>query len=690
MNKFIVIFSIFIFITCQQKGDRMKTSTLLSPEQLKVEHVIHQLKTKYGDEQSIRIEKGVRQVAQLWREEDGSVEDFAKFCEDQFIADSAFLQITANRFENNLEQIHGLNTIMARELHRPIDLDLGVIHPIDMLFAEFDPFAHLNDDFFKTKIAFAALLNFPFHTLEERLKFGPEWSRDEWAQARLVQYFAKRVPADVQQKISQAFVNADHYINNYNIYMDHLVTPEGERLFPAGKKLISHWGLRDELKSQYANPDGLKRQKMIQIIMERIIKQEIPAPVINNPSVDWNPLSNEVKKTTLEIESVTKKQTDVQNTPENHERYRHLLEIFHAQHLADPYFPDMPTVMDRRFQEDREIPEKAFEKLLISVLEAPVSKQVAEIINNRLRRQLEPFDIWYDGFKSRSTIDETKLDSIVSKKYHTTGAFQADLPFILRNLGFSPATSEFLSSKIIVDPSRGAGHAYGAAMRSDQAHLRTRIPDNGMNYKGFNIAIHELGHNVEQVFSLNRVDHTLLQGVPNTAFTEGFAFVFQARDLELLGIKQENIQTEHLKALDTFWSTFEISGVALVDMYVWRWMYDHPTATSVELNRAVQTIASDVWNRYFAPVFGIENQILLAIYSHMIGAGLYLPDYPLGHIIAFQIEQYFKDKDLASEMERMCRLGRITPDAWMQAAIGTSISTEPLIRATEIAVQAFK
>jgi len=64
-------------------------------------------------------------------------------------------------------------------------------------------------------------------------------------------------------------------------------------------------------------------------------------------------------------------------------------------------------------------------------------------------------------------------------------------------------------------------------MRSEKAHLRTRVEKMGMNYKGYNIAVHEMGHNVEQTFSLNDNDYTLLQGVPNTAFTEALAFVFQ-------------------------------------------------------------------------------------------------------------------------------------------------------------------
>ena len=46
----------------------------------------------------------------------------------------------------------------------------------------------------------------------------------------------------------------------------------------------------------------------------------------------------------------------------------------------------------------------------------------------------------------------------------------------------------------------------------------------------------------------------------------------------------------------------------------------------------------DMWNRYFAPVFKKKDVILLGIYSHMIDSSLYLPDYPIGHLIANQIE----------------------------------------------------
>ena len=236
----------------------------------------------------------------------------------------------------------------------------------------------------------------------------------------------------------------------------------------------------------------------------------------------------------------------------------------------------------------------------------------------------------------------------------------------------------------MVDPARGPGHAPVATRRDDKAHLRTRVGPDGMDYKGYNIAVHEMGHNVEQVFSVTTIDHTLLQGVPNTAFTEAFAFVFQARDLELLGLAGPDPDAETLRMLDTFWATREIAGVSLVDMGAWHWLYEHPNATPAEFRDAVVAIAQDVWNRYYAPLLGGRGTPLLAIYSHMVNNGLYTPDYPLGHLITFQIEEHFRTLKgpMGPEFERLCQLGSITPDAWMRQGVGAPLSAEPLLVAT--------
>jgi len=223
-------------------------------------------------------------------------------------------------------------------------------------------------------------------------------------------------------------------------------------------------------------------------------------------------------------------------------------------------------------------------------------------------------------------------------------------------------------------------------MRSAKSHLRTRVGRNGMDYKGFNIAVHEMGHNVEQTLSLNEIDHYFLSGVPNTGFTEAIAFVFQARDLQLLGLESPGEESEAQATVNDFWMTYEIAGVALVDIAIWHWMYDHPDATPSEFKEAVIGIARDVWNEYYAPAFGIRDVDILAIYTHMISGAMYLPDYPLGHIIAFQVKQYFKTRKLSTEMERMCLLGSVTPELWMQQAVGASISTEPMLSATRTAL----
>ena len=641
--------------------------------------------TRHGEAEAARIERGVDQVRRFWRAEDGDEEAFTAFVTAELISSGPALDANFERFAFALERTGGYFTSMIRDLRRGVDLDLGPLLPLDHRLAALNPAAHITEDMFDAKIAFVALLNFPLTSLEQRLDQGMGWSRRQWAEARLAERFATRVPASVQQAMTAAQSAGSSYIAAYNIYMHHLLDESGQRLFPEGLRLISHWGLRDELKAHYASAEGLPRQRMIQQVMERIIRQEIPAAVIDNPLLDWSPVSNQVA-----VSGASDAARTPDATREQDHRYRHWLAIFHAARQADPYHPAHPTLIDRRFEVNREIPEAQVEALLEAVLAAPESARVAQIIEQRLGRKLEPFDIWYVGFKPRGAYSEAELDAMTRERYPTPAAYAEDMPRLLGQLGFSPERARFLSERIVVEPSRGAGHAFGAARRDDKAHLRTRVGKDGMDYKGYNIAVHEMGHNVEQVFSTTTIDHTLLQGVPNTAFTEALAFVFQGRDLALLGLTNPDPLAEHMEALNTFWATREIAGVGLVDMKVWRWLYEHPEATPAEMREAVVGIAQDVWNRHFADLLGVRDVPLLAIYSHMVSGAMYTPDYPLGHLIAFQVEAHFRDHEgsLGAEFERICQLGRLTPDAWMRKAVGAPLSAEPLIAATRAALGA--
>ena len=658
-----------------QSGDAARASRKAAMEKIETELV-----ARWGAPERARIARGLRQVSDLWTEKDGTPADMAEFARANYAGDAASRDALFSRMELALESLDGHMNEIARDFRKQSDLDLGPILPFDEAFAGYDPSAHVLEDFFANRIAFTVLLNFPLTTLDQRLSEGASWNRRQWAEARLAQRFGRRVPAEVSLAIGKAAAEAARYIAEYNVWMHHLVDARGERLFPAGMRLLSHWNLRDEIKSDYDDArNGLAKQRAIQKVMERIVTQSIPQAAVDNPGVDWNPATNEVRPAAVK-DSDRPLPAGRGAGPEPDTRYARLLGVFQASRLADPYSPAAPTLIARRFDEDREIPQPRFRKMLEDVLSSPLVPRVAKLVSRRLGRPLEPFDVWYSGFRAKSAHTEAELDEMVRRRYPTADAYKKDIPNLLRKLGFSPEKADWLAANIVVDPARGSGHALGAARRGDQAHLRTRVEKNGMNYKGFNIAVHEMGHNVEQTFSLNAVDHTLLQGVPNNAFTEALAFVFQAHDLELLGLARPDAKSRALKTLNDFWGTYEISGVALVDMDVWSWMYAHPSATPAELKNATLEIARGIWNRYYAPVFGQKDVTLLAIYSHMIDSFLYLPDYPIGHMIAFQIERKIESAgNLGAEFERMTTTGRIAPDLWMQKATGSPVGPEALL-----------
>jgi hypothetical protein len=651
--------------------------------------VERELVAKYGERQKARVQRGLHQVAEFWRAEDGDASAFEEFARTGFAGDQATLDTMFNRYERLLEQLDGHMHEINREFRQQLDLDLGPVLPFDEMFGGYDPSAHVLDDFFQNKLAFAVLLNFPLATLEQRLQDGAAWNRRQWAEVRLAQRFSKRIPADVNLGIAQAESESGQYISEYNIWMHHLLDSQGKRLFPPKMRLLSHWNLRDQIKADYADAqNGPAKQRMIQQVMERIVTQTIPEIVVNNPSVDWNPYTNDVKPAAVkDSDSSASPEAKISNTREPDTRYAMLQKTFFASKKADPYSPTAPTLIARRFEENREIPETRVKAMLEQVLTSPLVPQVAKLIQSRLGRPLEPFDVWYNGFRPSGKYSEAQLDEMVAKRYPTPEAYQKDIPNLLMKLGFPPDRAQHVASNIVVDPARGSGHAMGAEMRSEKAHLRTRVGTGGMNYKGFNIAVHEMGHNVEQTFSLNDIDHTLLQGVPNTAFTEALAFVFQGHDLELLGLPAPDVRSEAEKTLNDFWATYEIAGVGLVDMAVWHWMYDHPQASLKQLNDATVQISKDIWNLYYAPVFQKNDVVLLGVYSHMIDSFLYLPDYPIGHMIAQQIEEQMKRMgSIGPEFERMAKMGRVTPDLWMENATGHPVGPEALLEATEQAM----
>ncbi|MBO7458181.1 MAG: lipoprotein [Paludibacteraceae bacterium] len=616
--------------------------------------------------------RGIAQAAALWTPQDGSQEDFEQLVKDYYCETDSERLVLFESLSRIFENLYQSADLLTVELLRPTQLtNASEPQAPDWIMSGYSPLAHLSDDLFANKLAFITIINFPHYTLEEKNTLGRQWTRQEWAFARMGDIFTTRVPAEVNTRMAQALADAENYIADYNIYMGNLRTEDNRQLWDNDKVLLSHWNLRDELKALYGVEGGQEKQEMIYQVMQRIVNQTIPQEAINGENFVWKPYS------------------DVSDS-EPYTRYEKILNIAHAYFAEDKYCPSAPTGIIRNFEEGVEIPAAELDSLFRALVGSPQVQKVASVIRERLGRELRPYDIWYDGFKARATLNEDELTALTRKLYPDANAFAADMPRLLTQLGFYSEDARNIANHIVVEPARGSGHAWPCLGRKEDARLRTRIPATGMDYKGYNIAVHEFGHCVEQVLDMYFIDHYMLSGVPNTAYTEASAFLWQQRDLQLLPkspITNRQSQISKDEVFDQLWSMYEIMGVSLVDMAMWKWIYAHPKATPKELCEATMTIAKDIWNTYYEPVLGEHDCILLAVYSHMVNAPMYLPNYPLGHIVQYQLEEHLAKcatpKDFAQEYARIYRLGRLTPKEWMIQAVGAAPSIEPILRAVD-------
>ena len=691
MKKGLILVGIMsLLMACQHPS----SSTMIQEES--IQQALTSLQQTYPNAELVLAERGVRQVAALWQEADGTESDFVELVTTHYAATAEEKKVLYNRLSHILEQCGQSADLLNNTLQEPTTLvGKGEPSTVDWIISGYSPMAHFTEDMFANKIAHICVLNFPSFTLEEKNTLGQEWTRQEWAYARMGEVFNTRIPGSIYAHSAQAMSEAENYIAGYNIMMHCLRNEQGEQLWQEPMALLSHWNLRDELKSNYAVGDeamrreGKEKQEMIYQVMLRIIHQDIPACVVNNAEYLWKPYSNEVLISPEGSNDYS--QANIQEfRGSGDERYQKILDIFYAMQQIDSYRPDAPSHVLRTFNEDLEIPKEEIEALFLQLIQSDEIKAVAQIIRERLGRELRPYDIWYDGFKSRSTLSENKLTAQTQSRYPTALAFEKDMPRMLMDLGFDKDKANEIASHIVVEAARGSGHARPCVGRNQPARLRTRISDKGMDYKGYNIAVHEFGHNVEEVISLYDLDYYTLAGIPNTGFTEASAFLFQGRDLQLLGYKAKGEEAKGEEVLDMIWGMYEIMGVSLVDMAMWEWLYANPKATAAQLREAVIAIAGDIWNKYYAPLLGEPDCPLLSIYSHMVGYALYLPAYPIGNIVQFQLEEhlatYKTPAEFAQEYSRIYQQGKLTPDAWMKGAVGEAMSVEPLLKAVRKAI----
>lgn len=632
-----------------------------------------ELTARYGDAQRLRVRRGLAQTARYWRPEDGGAAEYEAFVRAQFVGDAPALDALFGRLEPALAGLEGHQAAIRREFRR--GLDLGPLLPVDRILAGRDPAAHDVEDAYQDQLAFVALLNFPLASLEERLRDGGAWSSRQWAEAWLAERFGRRIPARALQASAAARAAAEAYLDHSRIRADHLVDGRETGLFPPGPPLLCHLGLRDAIRAQYgAGRGGLRRQKLLQRVMERVVEQSIPAAVLDRPDVQWDPETDTV---TLAAEAVPAQASAQAAVPAADLRYGTLLEVFHAERGVDPHAPLAPTLIARRLGGERQLAEGRVRQLLEELCGSPLLARVAGLVRARLGRELEPFDLWYDGFRPGAGAG---LDALARRRYPDAAAFRRDLPRLLRGLGFAPGQAAALAAGIDVEPARGSAHAACSGLPADPCRLRLRIGPGGMDFRAFSGALHGLGHAAAQRLALDRAEHPLAAGLPGPGFEEALAFLVQGQDLDLLDRGGTSAETTALAALDDFWSACAGAAAALVELDVWRWLYDHPEAAPGELREAVAASARSVWNRYYAPAFGRRDVLLLAIPDDLVVGRLDLADYPLGHLIARRLRRRIgAGGGLGPALARVAALGRLTPDLWLQRAAGAPLGSSALL-----------
>src|SRR5688500_4467894 len=86
-----------------------------------------ELVARYGEGQRARLQRGMKQVAQFWRAEDGDNAAFEALVRTHFAGDQATLDALFERMQFVLDSINGHMTEISRDLRWHSELDVGTV-----------------------------------------------------------------------------------------------------------------------------------------------------------------------------------------------------------------------------------------------------------------------------------------------------------------------------------------------------------------------------------------------------------------------------------------------------------------------------------------------------------------------------------------------------------------------------------
>ncbi len=629
--------------------------------------IIRELVKLYSERCKTDIVRGIKACKKVWDFKKSPEKEFEEFCLHQYVPPGRHRTMLLERLDEFHKGVAGSMGMGMKVARAGQDIADRPDLVAESIFSAYAPGMHLPEDFRKFKIAALAQLNFGSEDIV------PPRSRAAWAARRLGDIGREVIPADLLAEHSAVQTEVDHFISSYNLHLDRFDFGDSKIRFPKGTRLISHWGLRDYMMELNGQKDALPKQRAILNLMKSVVDGDIPAEVLNNSSVKWDIPNSKI------IAGDKEKPADGHGPL----RWGKFREVWLSTLKIDPH-TRYGNVIDEKFLVDREMTEEKVVKILTDIISSPLAERVADYISHQLGRDLEPFDIYYKTFLGKG-VGKKALRFDIRKRFPNAEALQKAIPGILVKLGWKKDRAEWIASKIRVDNGRSAGHAWPPYCSQDLQLLRVRVDDDGCSEMSFETFMHELGHCVEGVLSSFEMDYQCLWGVPNTAFTEGFAFTFQNLSDEILGRSKQSSQ--EASTLLRFWEPFEIAGSALTEIRFYHWLYKNKKATPLQMMKAIRRIGDKVWQEFYARIFGSDGYGIMSIYSHILWGTFYLAEYPMGYVIAYQVRKFLEGKPLPEEMTRMCRSGRIYPEQWMKAAVGQGISVSPLLDDTAKALK---
>ncbi len=677
------LITLLLFAVISVTAVAKEKSILPSIKDQTIATTISALTEKYPDCKE-RIETGVNQVATIWIESDGNAKAFEKFCTTHFAPKKEDVEALTLELSAKYDIIYGGVAVISKSLRRDLVADFGEITPLDRVFGAYDySYQTVEKGFFDSKIAFVVALNYPRYNEEQMCELGKSWDKYEWDNAYMGLKFQGRNGVASKEKESQKSVAVKMsktmkiektdpvYDKECKVRLTLIEDGNGEKPFTKDVPLLFHWKLRDEIKMLYGQRDdkAFAQQNIIYEAMKHMIEQTIPRQVINTAADDdysWNPYTNVLKKDGKVIE----------NDPTNNGRYAYIRNQFIRSYKNEP---DGTKYLNSRFGSSYNLRYTQVDSMYVKLLSSQETKDIVEVIKERLGRDLRPYDLWYTGFDPRILFDAHELDSKIKAKYPDPISFEKDIPNLLVRLGYTPEEAKYFGEKITVEITRTQGHASPASQIGDKSTLRTNYDPDGMDFGSFQTAMHELGHTVQQTISTYRVDNFMRRGLPNPAISESAAYIFQYRAWNALMDFENQEEIDNLKALDKFWGTVEMSGMALCELRTWEWMYQQKEFTTDELRDQMIAIAKDIWNTYHAPLFGLQDEPMLAVYNHQLTSSFYLTGYALANLVHIQIENHIEGKELPAEVQRIYGYGKAMPDVWMQNAVGGTLSMDAVL-----------